>query len=57
MTKTYQDPVCGMQVTSASANGKSEYKGQTYYFCSPEHKVIFDSNPEKYIQQREKVPF
>jgi Cu+-exporting ATPase len=57
MVQTYEDPVCGMQVTPASAAGKSEYKGHTYYFCSTEHKLAFDKNPEKYIQEREKVPY
>jgi len=40
--------VCGMRVDSAS-NLKSTYKGKTYYFCSGEHKAIFDSAPEKVL--------
>jgi P-type Cu+ transporter len=56
MVNTYQDPVCGMQVTPAAAAGKSEYKGRTYYFCSAECKQTFDKNPEKYIQQKQKSP-
>lgn len=46
MTK---DPVCGMDVDPKTAAGKSEYKGQTYYFCSKGCKVDFDKNPEKFI--------
>lgn len=46
MTK---DPVCGMQVEESKAAGKSEYKGTTYYFCSPGCKVSFDKNPAKYV--------
>ncbi|MBI3696077.1 MAG: HAD-IC family P-type ATPase, partial [Acidobacteria bacterium] len=32
--KTVKDPVCGMLVDPASAAGKYEHGGQTYYFCS-----------------------
>jgi|APTNR8051073442_1049403.scaffolds.fasta_scaffold02700_7 Cu+-exporting ATPase len=45
-----KDPVCGMMVESATAQHKSEYKGQTYYFCVPGCKMAFDRKPEKYIQ-------
>ncbi len=45
MTK---DPVCGMEVNPKSATNKSEYKGQTYYFCSSGCKASFDKDPEKY---------
>lgn len=45
----YKDPVCGMDVDPKTAAGKSEYKGQTYYFCSPGCKKSFDNDPEKYI--------
>ncbi len=43
-----KDPVCGMQVDEKTAAGKSEYKGQTYYFCSASCKKSFDKEPEKY---------
>ena len=43
------DLVCGMQVDEKTAAGKSEYKGQTYYFCSPGCKKSFDKGPEKYV--------
>ena len=42
----YKDPV--MDVNPTTAAGKSEYKGQTYYFCSAGCKKSFDANPEKY---------
>lgn len=45
------DPVCGMEVDKETAAGKSEYKGQTYYFCSPGCKTAFDKDPEKYVGQ------
>lgn len=47
-----KDPVCGMDVDPKTAEAKSEYKGQTYYFCSKGCKVTFDKNPEKYAGQK-----
>jgi Cu+-exporting ATPase len=44
-----KDLVCGMTIESESAAGKSEYKDQTYYFCSPGCKRSFDRDPERYI--------
>jgi YHS domain-containing protein len=44
-----KDPVCGMMVDSNTAQHKSEYKGQTYYFCAPGCKKTFDKEPEKYL--------
>jgi len=49
MTTTFKDPVCGMDVTPESAAGKTEYQGQTYYFCSLGCKKAFDREPEKYL--------
>jgi Cu+-exporting ATPase len=51
MTTTYKDPICGMDITPESAAGRSEYKGQTYYFCSPGCKKAFDKEPEKFISK------
>lgn len=45
-----RDVVCGMTVDSETAQHRSEYKGQTYYFCSRGCKVAFDKDPEKYLQ-------
>lgn len=46
-----KDPVCGMMVDSATAQFKSEYKEQTYYFCCAGCKRSFDKEPEKYVGQ------
>jgi YHS domain-containing protein len=46
-----KDPVCGMEVDPKTATNKSEYHGQTYYFCSPGCKQSFDKEPEKYAGQ------
>ena len=43
------DPVCKMEVDEATAEWKSEYHGQTYYFCAPGCKASFDKDPEKYL--------
>lgn len=43
-----KDPVCGMDVDTATAAGHSEYKGQTYYFCSATCKAKFGVHPEQY---------
>jgi YHS domain-containing protein len=43
----FKDVVCGMRVDPKTAAGKSEYKGQAYYFCSKGCKAAFDKNPEK----------
>ena len=43
------DPVCGMQVNIQKMTLKSEYQGQTYYFCTIACREAFDVHPEKYI--------
>ena len=48
MHETMKDPVCGMEVTYETAQARSEYDGQTYYFCSLDCKEQFDQNPENY---------
>ncbi len=48
-----KDLICGMEVDEKTAQFKSEYKGNTYYFCSGGCKTTFDSNPEKYIGAKE----
>jgi YHS domain-containing protein len=49
MAGVYKDPVCGMDATPETAAGKFEYKGVTYYFCSPGCKRSFEKDPEKYL--------
>ena len=48
-----KDPVCGMEVDEKKAAGKSEHKGQTYYFCSPGCKKSFDKEPGKYVGEKQ----
>ena len=50
---TVKDPVCDMDVDPKTAAGKSEYQGQTYYFCGPGCKKAFDKDPQKFVQKPE----
>ena len=43
------DPVCGMEVDPHTADNVLEYKGKTYYFCTPLCKVQFESKPEEFL--------
>lgn len=49
---TQRDPVCGMTVDPQRAAGKSEFKGKTYYFCSPHCKSRFDANPSEFVTEK-----
>ena len=55
MAGMLKDPVCGMDLTYETAQARSEYDGQTYYFCSLDCKATFDRDPEKYIAQLEQT--
>lgn len=44
------DPVCHMNVMQETAAGKFEYKGRTYYFCSPRCLERFRANPGQFLQ-------
>ena len=43
------DPVCGMEVDTATAKWTFEYKGTTYYFCGKGCMLEFQDDPEKYL--------
>jgi Cu+-exporting ATPase len=47
-----KDPVCGMTVNPATAAGKAEYQGGTYYFCNPGCEARFRASPEKYLGEK-----
>jgi Cu+-exporting ATPase len=51
MSDTFLDPVCEMEITAEEAAGTSDYKGRTYYFCSPGCKRSFEKDPEKYLNK------
>jgi YHS domain-containing protein len=50
--KMVKDLVCGMMVDPKATAFKSEYKGETYYFCSSGCKKDFDAEPEKYLHSQ-----
>ena len=47
-TSTAIDPVCGMSVDQ-STDLKTDYQGQTYYFCHPSCLDKFKNDPEPYL--------
>jgi len=55
-TTAVKDPVCGMDVETGAAAGRTEHKGQTYYFCGSACKEKFDVNPEQYLGKSAGAP-
>ena len=47
-----RDPVCNKPVEPETALYTSDFKGQTYYFCSAACKEQFDMNPSAYTVGR-----
>lgn len=47
---TVTDPVCGMQIDPAAAAGKTDYRGETFHFCSKNCLETFEREPEKYAE-------
>jgi len=48
--RSFKDPVCGMEVSRATAIEELAYQGKTYYFCAPSCKEAFEAEPEKYLR-------
>ena len=46
-----RDPVCGMNVNSATAKYTQDYAGKKYYFCCPHCVDKFKSAPEQYLNK------
>src|SRR5215212_4073784 len=44
-----KDPVCGMEIDSASAFAQREQMGQAFYFCSQSCVDQFDKDPHRYL--------
>lgn len=42
------DPVCHMEVEVANARWITEHDGETYYFCAPGCKAVFEKAPAEY---------
>ncbi len=43
------DPVCDMTFDIDSAVDRTDYQGETYYFCAHACRQQFDRDPEKYV--------
>ncbi len=48
LSQETKDPICGMSVDVASAKYKSEFHGNSFYFCCAGCKQKFDKQPDKY---------
>ena len=46
-----KDPVCGLSVEK-DPNLSTNYKGETYYFCSKADLAKFKKEPEKYVRKK-----
>ena len=55
-TTAVKDLVCGMDIEAATAAGRTEYKGQTYYFCGSKCKEKFDRSSEQYLGKSAEAP-
>ena len=49
------DPVCDMTVTVKGARYHTEYEGQTYYFCCPACRKLFQNNPQDYLKVKQQA--
>jgi P-type Cu+ transporter len=49
------DPVCGMAVSPATAEGKFDYEGETYYFCNPNCLRKFSAAPQVYLNNARRL--
>jgi len=47
------DPVCGadLDTDERTAIRKIQWRGTTYYFCSPECQAAFETNPTLYLEE------
>ena len=46
------DPVCEMEVEVAAAKWIAEHDGETYYFCAPGCRAVFEKAPAEYAGAR-----
>src|SRR5579872_4325453 len=47
------DPVCGMQVSTATAPARAMHAGQEHYFCSDRCRERFGAKPGRYVGETE----
>jgi Cu+-exporting ATPase len=49
--ETALDPVCGMDVRPSEAGAREEFRGRAYFFCCPDCRDEFRSDPERYARR------
>jgi Cu+-exporting ATPase len=47
------DPVCGMTVDPQTSKHRSDYRGNTYHFCSIGCRTKFEAAPQRYLEKSE----
>ena len=47
-----KDPVCGMSVDPNNRRFTTTYKNCTYYFCAEKCLHTFESNPDKFLNEK-----
>ena len=50
------DPICKMEIDTATAAAQGEYKGEMYYFCMQGCYDRFFSDPERFLNSSEAEP-
>jgi YHS domain-containing protein len=45
-----KDPICNIEVDEETAEFKSQYASQTFYFCSAECQEQFEFRPQQYAR-------
>ena len=50
------DPVCGMEVEESTAEWKTTYQGQTYYFCAAGCLHTFEKDPANSVAASQHEP-
>jgi P-type Cu+ transporter len=49
VTIAVKDPVCGTNVNTKTAAGRTEYQGRTFFFCASKCKETFDLDPQQHL--------
>lgn len=52
-TKTFRDPVCGMDPSVEKSAGHVSYRGKRHDFCSRERRMRFQADPAPYVNAPE----
>src|SRR6267143_1007745 len=45
------DPVCGMTADPETSKHRSDYRGNTYHFCSADCRTKFEAAPQQYLEK------